>query len=302
MNPTLLNPSSPQAHEIWDLSIFVFVVCTLILLLVVGLLITIVIRFRHKADSKPPRQVMGNNRYEILWTLGPAVIVIILAVMAIKTMVGINPPAHDQDADLIITGHQWWWEVQYPHSGVVTANEIHIPVGKRLLVRLESADVIHSFWVPALNRKMDTIPGHPNMIYLEADAPGLYRGQCTEFCGAQHAKMLLRVIAQSESDFRNWEQGQLTELPAPQTGLAQRGYALYKQKTCLNCHAVGIAPNLNHVASRQTLASGVIPNTHEMLVRWLRNPQAIKPGAHMPNFQLTSDEAEELAAYLETRK
>ena len=300
MNATLLNPSSPQAQEIWDLSLFVFVICALIFLLVVGLLLTIIIRFRHKSKSQLPRQVMGNTRFEILWTIGPALIVALLAVMTIKTMVGIDPPANDRDADLIITGHQWWWEVHYPQSGVVTANEIHIPTGKRLLVRLESADVIHSFWVPALNRKMDAIPGHPNYIYLEADAPGLYGGQCTEFCGAQHAKMLLRVVAQNETEFEDWERRQLQDVSAPNTALARRGYELYKEKTCLNCHAVNIGPNLNHVASRTTLASGIIPNSHEMLIQWLRDPQTIKPGAHMPNFQLTTDEVEALAAYLET--
>lgn len=245
---------------------------------------------------------MGNTRYEILWTLGPALIVALLAFMTIKTMVGIDPPASDRDADLIITGHQWWWEVQYPKSGVITANEIHIPVGQRLLIRLESADVIHSFWVPALNRKMDAIPGHPNYLYLQADTPGQFGGQCTEFCGAQHAKMLLRVVAQSEADFRQWEQAQLVTTPVPKTGLARRGYELYKEKTCLNCHAVNIGPNLNHVASRATLGSGIIANTHDNLIRWLRNPQQIKPGAHMPNFQLTAYEAEALAAYLETLK
>jgi len=302
MNETLLNPSSPLAQDIWDLSIFVLIICSVIFLVVAGLMTTIIIRFRQKSTSEQPRQVMGNTKYEILWTIGPALIVAVLAIMTIKTMYGVDPPASDRDADLIITGHQWWWEAEYPNSGVVAANEIHIPVGKRLLVRLEAFDVIHSFWVPSLNRKMDAIPGHPNYMYLEASEPGLYKGQCTEFCGAQHAKMLIRVIAEPEAQFRAWQQAQLRVAPAPSSGLALQGFKLYKEKTCLNCHAVNIGPDLNHVASRETLGSGIIPNNHEMLVEWLRNPKKYKPYAHMPDFQLSLAEAKAIAAYLETRQ
>lgn len=281
---------------------FVLIICAVILLLVAGLLVTILIRFRQKSASEQPRQVFGNTKYEILWTIGPILVVALLAVMTLKSMQVLDPPSGDRDADLVITGHQWWWEAQYPASGVVTANEIHIPVGKQLLVRIEAFDVIHSFWVPALSRKMDAIPGHPNYIWLQADKPGLYRGQCTEFCGAQHAKMLIRVIAQPEAEFRAWEKAQLRVAPAPTSSLARRGFELYKEKTCLNCHAVSIGPDLNHVASRETLGSGIIPNNHEMLIEWLLNPQKFKPDAHMPNFQLSLDEATAIAAYLETQK
>jgi cytochrome c oxidase subunit 2 len=216
--------------------------------------------------------------------------------------------ASGQQPDLTVIAHQWWWEVRYPNSGVVAANEIHIPVGRRLFMRLESADVIHDWWVPALGRKMDAIPGHPNDLWLEADSPGSYQGTCAEYCGAEHAWMRILVIAESEGDFEKWSVRQLQ--PASQTPEAENtraGDQLFQQLTCPSCHStttsstdVEIGPNLAHIASRQTLAAGRLENTPANLIAWLSDPQSVKPDCHMPNFQLTQDQVAQLTAYLET--
>lgn len=229
---------------------------------------------------------------------------------AIQTMTSVQAaPAEGQEPDLVITGHQWWWEAYYPASGAVAANEIHIPSGQKLLVRLESADVIHDWWVPRLGRKMDAIPGQGNLVWMEAREPGTYLGACSEFCGAQHAWMRIQVIAHSPADFADWEQAQLQTPAAPTDALVRRGEALFTQKTCANCHTVAgteaqanVGPNLTHVASQETLLTGILENTPNNLARWLKNPQAIKPGAHMPDFLLTPDEINALVAYLQSLK
>jgi cytochrome c oxidase subunit 2 len=213
----------------------------------------------------------------------------------------------DRQPDMVIVGHQWWWEARYTSSNVVAANEIHIPVGKLSLVRLESADVIHDWWVPQLGRKMDAIPGHPNLFWLGADVPGTYLGTCAEYCGAEHAWMRIRVIAQSEADFERWSEHQL-EVPAQRdTGDAAEGARLFQQLTCADCHTISgtparadIGPDLTHIAERQTLAAGLLENTPANLEQWLSDPQAVKPGVHMPNFEMNADQVHELTAYLET--
>ncbi|MEZ4616530.1 MAG: c-type cytochrome [Caldilineaceae bacterium] len=191
----------------------------------------------------------------------------------------------------------------------MTANEIHIPTGQPLLVQLASADVIHDFWVPKLGRKMDAIPGHPNQLWLQADQPGTYLGACAEFCGAQHAWMRLRVIAQSPTDFAAWQQAQRQSPPPPPATdtLASQGAKRFQALTCSNCHAIGgtpaqanAGPNLTHVASRQTLGAGVLENNPANLAQWLTNPQSVKPGNQMPHFQLSAADLQALVAYLET--
>ena len=195
----------------------------------------------------------------------------------------------------------------YPSAGVVTANEIHIPVGRQLLLRLESADVIHDFWVPALTRKMDMVPGHPNHIWLAADQPGMYTGACAEFCGVQHAWMRLLIIAHAPAEFDAWLEQQRQPAPHVGTTVEQRGRHLFEQLTCVNCHTIAgtglsprIAPDLTHLASRRTLGAGVLENTPSNLARWLHNPQAIKPGSHMPQVLLSEAQVQDLTAYLET--
>ena len=204
--------------------------------------------------------------------------------------------------------HQWWWEAKYA-SGAVTANEIHIPVGQRVALRLESADVIHDFWVPELGRKMDIIPGRPSTMWIEADSAGTYEGACAEYCGVQHAWMRILVIAQSPEDFAAWERHELEKAPAPAPADADatRGASLFASMTCVSCHAIDgttatarYAPDLTHVAERRTLGAGVLVNTAANLGRWLKNPQDIKDGCHMPNAQLSDAQVQGLVAYFET--
>jgi cytochrome c oxidase subunit 2 len=266
-----------------------------------------IIKFRRRPeDARKAKKVFGNLPIEILWTAIPLLIVISLFFLTVKTMIELDPPSGDQDPDIIVTGHQWWWEFQYPKSGVVTANEIHLPIHKKILLRVTSADVIHSFWVPALARKIDAIPGRKNYIYFEASKPGIYHGFCSEFCGTQHAGMRITAVAQTEEDFKTWERAQLKVPPEPTEGIAAQGAKLFAEKTCYNCHAIAgtgannnVGPDLTFVATRLTLGAGVLKNSPENLAAWLHNPNTYKPGSHMPNFQLTPGEIKALVAYLE---
>ncbi len=202
-----------------------------------------------------------------------------------------------------VIGHQWWWEVRYPGTGVVTANEIHIPVHTRVDVRLSTADVIHSFWIPELNRKTDMIPGVANRQLLIANDPGTYRGQCSEFCGLQHAHMAVEVVAQPQGAFDAWLAGQ--KRPARNT--ASAGARLFLREGCGGCHTIrgtgahgDVGPDLTHIASRTTLASLTEPNTPANLRYWIQHPQQVKPGAKMPDLPLSNADWDALAAYLET--
>ena len=292
------------------LSVFVGIVMLAILVLVTGLVLYAVVKFRHRPGDREPRQVFGNARLEKTWTIGVLVIVTVIFVLTIRTMYHSDrSPAPGEKPNLIVIAHQWWWEAQYPESGVVTANEIHIPVGKAWLVQLKTFDVIHDWWVPDLGRKIDAIPGHPNHFWIQADKPGTYLGTCAEFCGAEHAWMRIRVIAQPEAEFEAWEKHQLEVPSQPTSGDALAGSKLFDQVTCGVCHTVAgtsaqadIGPNLTHVASRETLAAGRLKDTPKDLAKWLSDPQAYKPGSHMPNFNFTPSQVKDLVAYLETLK
>jgi cytochrome c oxidase subunit 2 len=198
--------------------------------------------------------------------------------------------------------------VDYPGSGVITANEIHIPAGKPLSVRLESKDVLHEFWVPKLTRKMSNVPGQPNHIWLQADKPGSYIGQCSEFCGTQHAWMRILVVAEEPSKFEEWQRAQLQPGQTATTDVTAKGLALFQTSTCINCHAIRgvagadlrVAPDLTHVGSRKQLGAGILENTPANMRLWLKSPQHIKPGALMPDFNLTDEQLDQLSEYLST--
>jgi cytochrome c oxidase subunit II len=302
---SVFDPHSPQARAITSLFAQTLGVCAAIGLLVTGLVAFCVVRFRAGVRPDPPPQTSGNTRLEIGWTLGPLAIVIVLFVLAARAMAASDPPP-DRAPDVVVIGHQWWWEARYP-GGVVTANEIHVPVGKDLLVRVESADVIHDFWVPELGRKMDAAPGHPSSIWLQADTPGTYLGACAEYCGSQHAWMRIVVVAQTQGDFDAWQKHELEPAPAIAAGAPARGAATFYGKTCARCHAIAgqgdsvrVAPDLTHLAERTTLGAGVVPNDPANLAKWLRDPQTVKPGSHMPDLNLSDDEVSDLVAYFET--
>jgi cytochrome c oxidase subunit 2 len=221
-------------------------------------------------------------------------------------MKGADPPL-GQAPDLLVVSHQWWWEARYPKSGVVTANEIHMPVGKQWLVLLESADVNHDFWVPRLGPKMDAIPGHPNRFWLEADKAGNYLGTCSQYCGAQHAQMHFLVIAQDAAEFNAWQEQQAKPPARRLSDSAQKGYRIFRQMTCINCHTVKgteakgqTAPDLTHFAGRQSIGAVLLPNTRENLSRWLKNPQNLKPAILMPDLKLNEAQVAGLTDYLET--
>ena len=305
IDPSPFDPRSPEARAIAQLFDQTLVVCAVIGTLVALLLLIVVVRFRASVRPAEPPQVHGHKALEFAWTLLPLAIVIGLFVLTARAMAASDPPAN-REPDLVVIGHQWWWEARYP-SGAVTANEIHVPAGKDLLVRVESADVIHDFWVPQLGRKVDATPGHPTHIWLQAEAPGTYTGACAEYCGSEHAWMRIVVVAQPQAEFDAWERHERAQTLAPPDGAPMHGASLFVNKTCVKCHAIAglgeqvqVAPDLTHLAERRTLGAGVIDNDPANLARWLRDPQGVKPGSHMPDLNLTDDEVNDLVAYFET--
>jgi cytochrome c oxidase subunit II len=302
---TPFDAHSPETRAIADLFTQTLVVCALIFALVVGLVTYCVVRFRARAGDAEPRQIEGHKRLEIVWTLIPCVIVVGLFVLTSRAM-AISDAPPDREPDLVVIGHQWWWEARYP-GGAVTANEIHIPAGKDLIVRVEAADVIHDFWAPALGRKIDATPGHPVTVRIQADAPGVYHGACAEYCGTQHAWMRFEVVADAPADFDAWLSRQAANATA--TAPETRGARSFADRTCVQCHAIRgsgapgvppaiVAPDLTHFGSRKSIGGGVLTNTPENLFVWLKYPQSVKPGCHMPSLRLTDDETQDLALYL----
>lgn len=304
----VLNPDSPQARSIFNLGVVATIIFAVIFIIVAGIIVYALMRFRWREGEPDPHQLAGNRLVEIIWTVVPCVIVAALFTLTARAMYLSDPPPAPTP-DLIVTGHQWWWEARYPQSDLVVANEFHIPVGKAFSVQLESADVLHEFWLPELARKITAVPGHPNHMWIEADKPGTYLGICSEFCGTQHAWMHFLLIAETEAEFDAWQQAQLKPAAHPVSDLATKGHALFMQNNCVNCHAINgttansrIAPDLTHFASRRQLGSGVADNTPENLRRWLADPQQVKPGVKMPGYKFTDEQIAQLVAYFETLK
>jgi len=307
----VLDPASPNAVAIRHIFLVVLLITLAIFVIVVTLIGRSLVRIRC-ADGALPKQAFGSHVTEIFWTLPPLLIVLSLGVASAKLIYSISVIPVQQisptsPADIVVVGHQWWWEVHYPRSGAVTANEIHIPIGKKLCVQVDSADVIHSFWIPQLGPKVDMVPGQHNFLWLEADSEGTYDGACSEFCGDQHAWMRFIVVAEPEPKYRAWlvEQVPPTAMPADAVALAGRNFVV--SQTCLNCHEIrginaGIAagPDLTHVVSRRFLGAGVLENTPQTMEKWLSNPDQFKPGCMMPNFTLDQEQLRDVTAYLET--
>ena len=304
------SPISPQERDISNLFVGILIAGAAVFVLVTALVVIAMIRYRgRRGSTEEPYQEFGRRRLEIAWTIVPTVIVLVLLGFTIRTMAAVSPGPGDHPPDLVITGYQWWWGVQYPSSGAVTANEIHLPVGKRMLLQLEGGDVIHDFWVPQLGRKMDMIPGHTNWLWVEPTQTGTFLGACAEYCGAEHAWMRIRVIVQPQAEFDAWLRQQTQVAVAPTGGDAAQGAMLFQQQTCASCHAIAgtgansqVGPNLTHFGSRDTIAAGVLDNTPDNLAKWLKDPQAVKPDSHMPDLQLSDDQIRALIAYLEAQK
>jgi cytochrome c oxidase subunit 2 len=286
----------------------VLIIAAVIFLVVAAGVCYSCLRYRSRGNAMAePRQVFGSRRVEILWTVIPLLIVTGLFVVTVRAMVAIDASQDSSRApDLVITGHQWWWDALYP-NGVLATGDIHIPTSRRLLARIQSADVIHDFWVPELARKMDAVPGRASYIWLEADTPGTYGGACSEFCGTQHAWMRFRVIAEPEADFENWLTNEAGERSADAPRLLYfSDERLFFSKGCGSCHSTiareqssGKGPSLAGLSRREFLGGGISRNTPENLMLWLTDPQAAKPGNRMPNTPLTADERRVLLAYLE---
>ncbi len=305
---SVLQPATKQAADILRSFYIVLGVSAFIFAVVAGLTVYAVIRFRRR-KGREPKQFSENVWLEVVWIVVPLLIVAGLFIVTVRTMSQVNPPVLDNKPVLTVVAHQWWWELHYPQSGVTAANEIHLPVGKHLLLKFESADVIHGFWVPSLGQKIDVIPGHPNYMWMTIAHPGLYLGNCSSFCGMGHADMRIRVYAQSPGEFSAWLAHQRQPASPPASVEAARGLEIFKEKNCVNCHAIAglmtrgrVAPDLTHVGSRTTLAAGTIPNTPENLAKWLKDPQSVKEGVLMPTIGLTTDQIKDLTAYLEGLK
>ena len=310
---SIFRPLAQPAQEIKETSALVLAICAVIFVVVAALLVYAVVRFRHRAGdelSEPP-QVYGSNQIELAWTVLPILIVFVLILVTSRTIADIqNRKAPPTSVQATVVGHQWWWEIRYPELGIVTANELHVPTStpdKRqpTFLKLQSADVAHSFWVPQLNGKTDLIPNRINQMWIAPNEPATYLGNCAEYCGMQHARMLLRVIVHNAQDFERWVKEQ--QKPAVEDTSASEGRKVFFANSCLSCHAIrgtsakGIfGPDLTHLMSRQTLASGAALNSHDSLRAWIRDPQRIKVGCLMPNMQMTDKEVDQIVAYLET--
>lgn len=324
-----VDPASDLATELQGLFMGILWWAIGVFVIVEGALLVAIFRFRSGKgeDRGEPRRLHGNTLLELAWTLAPALVLVFIAVPTMTTIWKVDRPTDDPDALVVeVTGHQWWWEFRYPESGVVTANELHIPVGRTVDFRLHSADVIHSFWFPRLGGKRDVIPGHENQLWFAADSVGRFTGQCAEFCGLSHALMKMEVVVSTPEDFEAWLDAQSEPAPALQAAAAVQdaakdtvavrpdsallrtmveGQQLLMSKGCVACHRIDgtpaqgvLGPDLSHVGGRRTIAAGILENNHENLARWMANPAAVKPGAKMPNLRLTDDELQALAAYL----
>jgi cytochrome c oxidase subunit 2 len=302
-----LDPKGPVAQQLADLINPVFLVAAVVFVLVQGLVLYSALRFRRRSDDEAPRQVHGNAKLELTWTVIPAVVLLLVSIATVTTIADINRKAEGADVVSVnVTGHQWWWEFDYPGRGVVTANELHIPTGRQVALKLTSDDVIHSFWPPKLAGKLDVIPGRDNFMTLEADEPGTYFGQCAEFCGLSHADMRLRVVAHTPEDFEEWVRTNAAAAERPTQGEAGEGAVLFRQKGCASCHTVNgysageLGPDLTHLQQRKVFAGATFDLNKQNLRVWLRDPPGEKPGSLMPNLELSEAEITKLIAYLET--
>ena len=303
-----LQSSSQQAEEINRLTNYFFWAAGFILLVVTILTAYMVIKYRHRQGITATKKQV-NKKWEIVMIGVPTLLVAVFFYLTIKTMQNVLPPAEGKNPDVVVIGHQWWWQAIYPSHNVMAANEIHLPAGKTVLIKLRSADVIHDWWVPELGNKMDAVPGHENYLWLTIKKPGIYIGACSEFCGAQHAGMRLRIVAQSQQDYDNWLTTQQQSAALSNDTLVQTGAQLFAQYTCGSCHRINgtsangeAGPDLTHIGSRSTLLTGLMTNNPHNLKSWLKDPQQIKPGAHMPNFFLDEHSLKALTAYLTALK
>jgi len=311
--PSMFAPVSTPAFAIREVSFLVLTIVTFIFVVVAGLTVYAIVRYRRRPgdDGREPPQVYGSMQIELAWTVVPFLIVIILFLTTARYIFAIEGRAPKAQAlEVTIVGNQWWWEIRYPKLGIVTANELHVPVSDPAdptptFITLQSADVIHSFWLPQLAGKTDLIPGKTNRTWIEPLTPGTYVGQCAEYCGLQHAGMLLIVTVHPKGEFAQWVAAQQRlAADVPEVG---GGREVFTSVACINCHTVrgttanGVfGPDLTHLMSRATIGAGVARNTPENLRAWIKDPASLKPGALMPAMKLSDGQLDRLVAYLVT--
>lgn len=318
---TTFDPKGPFAEQIDGLFWPVFWIATAVFVLVQGAILLIVFLFRDKDDSKEPKQIHGSPKLEVIWTVIPALILAAISVPTVSAIFDLTECGPDA-MEVEVIGHQWWFEFRYPEEGIQTANVMVIPAGREVCAQMTSEDVIHNFWIPALNGKRYLIPGQTTLLRLQADQPGEFWGHCAEFCGLSHSLMRARVQAVSEGDYQAWVQAQLEPATLPADGTPEaEGLEVFLSKGCTQCHTVRFdddgssnivpegefeGPNLTHFASRNVFAGAILPEDGETyeegLKRWLANPPDVKPGSFMRNFALTEQEIDALIVWLGSNK
>jgi cytochrome c oxidase subunit 2 len=318
VNQSVLAPAGGPAFLIHGLWLLMFWVCVAVFLVMLAVVAVAVVRGTRRRFTSSSSATALSPSSETTLSRGVASAVgltvatlMILLVASISTGRAVGAPQASNAVSVEVIGHQWWWEIHYedavPSRHVVTANELHIPTNRPVVLKVTSRDVIHSFWVPNLQGKRDLIPGYTTAIWLQASHPGRFRGQCAEFCGMQHAHMALEVIAESDEDFQEWLDGMRQPARDPPDSISKAGRDVFMQARCAGCHTVRgsdaagqVAPDLTHIARRHTLGAGTLTNTPEHMATWIRDPQAQKPGNQMPPNPVPADEVQALVAYLET--
>lgn len=307
---SILNPAGPVAKLQLSLIELSFWITAGIFVVVAGVLVFVMIRYRERRHQREqlPAQVEGNTFLELLWTIVPVLLLAVLGVVTVSGSFALANLAPAKKAVVVeITGHQYWWAFTYPQLGITTANDLHIPVGKKIDLELTSADVMHAFWVPRLAGKTDAVPGRTNYMWFEASKPGIYTGQCAEFCGTGHADMRIIVDAQSPAAYAQWVSEMKHPHSVPTSGLAKQGYLDFQSAGCSACHTITgtsyegvIGPNLTNLNLRPMIAGNILKNTPEDLALWLHDPPAVKPGALMPDLHLSNTQIHALVAYLDS--
>src|SRR5262245_61334293 len=304
-------PESTPAQAIVDVSAVVLTITAVIFVFVASLLVYAIVKFRATPANadREPAQVYGSTQIELAWTIVPVLIVVVLFAVTARVIHAIQDAPQPANAvEVTVIGHQFWWEYRYPGLDVVTANELHIPVSDALQPRptfltLLSADTDHSFWIPQLAGKTDLIPNRVNRLWMDPLRPGIFLGQCAQYCGTQHAKMLQRVSVDTPDEFDAWVRAQ--QAPAAEDESAAAGRRLFETTACINCHTIRgtlangrFGPDLTHLMSRATIASGAAANTPENMRVWLKDPDAIKPGSLMPAMNMSEAELDALTRYM----